>query len=404
MIPKWIHHVWPGSDPFRAEFHRFRASWFAHHPDWNFSFSRTGFGDRLSGEVRSFMDDPRYTAVVKSDVLRFELLRAYGGIYADTDMECLRPFEPLLGNDFFCGYESDGMLCPSLVGSAPEHPLTEVLVSAALERIRAAGPERANATPNEVSGPFLLTELARGRSDCRAYPASYFYPIGWWETHRLNEPTPGAYAKHWWNGATSAAGWTRRAATSGLLPAARPPGPVRYDLGGTWPRPGWVTVNLSPGADRHSDILELDAVHAPDGDVDEFLLEHTLEHVPVTRYVAFLRDLHRKLKIGGRVTVIQTDAAAVMRQWAAGTLSFRSMRSTLFTPEDRLRDNPLQAHQNMWSAEELARDFRAVGFEAHTFDGGAWRFDMSDPLYSAEVRRDHGKLIANLGVRALKRA
>src|SRR5262249_30761089 len=114
-------------------------------------------------------------------------------------------------------------------------------------------------------------------------------------------------------------------------------------------------------------------------------------------------NLHRKLKIGGSVVVVQTDADAVIRDYVAGRLSFRSMRSTLFTPEDRLRDNVLHAHQNMWSAAELVRDFRAVGFEANVFEASAWGFDMHAPLYDDDLTRDHGKPIRNLGVRATKR-
>jgi hypothetical protein len=94
----------------------------------------------------------------------------------------------------------------------------------------------------------------------------------------------------------------------------------------------------------------------------------------------------------------------VIRDYVAGRLSFRSMRSTLFTPEDRLRDNPLQQHVNMWSARELARDFEAVGFETATFDAGTWTYDMSDRFAPDDTRRDHGKPIRNLGVRAVRRS
>ena len=96
MIPKLIHHVWPGEDPFRPELHRFRQSWMQHHPDWSFRFWRTDLGDGVSGEVRALLADPRYSVVVKSDVARFELLRVHGGIYVDSDLECLRPFDDFL--------------------------------------------------------------------------------------------------------------------------------------------------------------------------------------------------------------------------------------------------------------------------------------------------------------------
>jgi predicted SAM-dependent methyltransferase len=403
MIPKLIHHVWPGQDPFRAELQPFRASFLRHHPDWTLHFWRTELGQGVSPEVQAVLDDSRYTVVVKSDIARFEILRLHGGIYVDTDVECLRPFDALLGDAFFCGRENDSMLCPSVVGCVSGHPLCELMVRSALGRLREVGPARANATPNEISGPFLLTQLAQHREDVRLYDRSFFYPIGWWETERLHEVTQGAYAKHWWNG-TTAEGWTKKQRFGEApLPHERGSEPVKYDLGGTTPRAGYVTVNLARGADRACDILDLDTVHPADGDVDEFLIEHTLEHVPVTRYVAFLKHLHRKLRPGGAVVVVQTDAEAVIRDYAAGKLSFRSMRSTLFTPEDRVQDNVLQTHHNMWSAEELARDFRAVGFEARTFAAGSWAFDMHDPLYDEDLKRDHGKPIRNLGVRATKR-
>ena len=403
MIPKLIHHVWPGEDPFRPELHRFRQSWMQHHPDWSFRFWRTDLGDGVSGEVRALLADPRYSVVVKSDVARFELLRVQGGVYVDSDLECLRPFDDFLGDAVFCGRESEHVLCPSLVGCVPGHPLAESMVRTALDRIRSLAPEHVNAHPNEVTGPMLFTELASDRDDVRIYPEPYFYPIPWWETHRLHEPTPHAYAKHWWNGASSPEGWTHNPRAGEQAPETPGAGPLKYDLGGTWPRPGYVTVNLVPGADRRCDITDLDRVHPADGEVEEFLLIHTLEHVPITKYVQFIRDLHRKLRPGGAVVVIQTDTERVIRDYAAGRLSFRTMRAPLFTPEDRVRDNPLQTHQNMWSAEELARDFRAVGFDAATFDAGSWAFDMWEPLYPGDLTADHGKPIWNLGVRATRR-
>jgi hypothetical protein len=406
MIPRVIHHVWPGRDAFRAELHHFRRSFFDHHPDWSFFFWREDLGSGVSADVGALLHDPRYTVVVKSDVARFELLRLRGGVYVDTDVECLRPFDDLLGDTFFCGRESDSALCPSVMGCRPGHPFAALAVREALRRVYEAGPDAANARPNEISGPMLLTELARGRDDVTIFDPGVFYPIGWWETDRLEEDVTGAYAKHWWNGKTSPDGWTRKRVFSraGLGRVADTAvNAIRYDLGGTYARAGYVSVPLVPGRDRECSILELDGIHPADGEVDEFLLVHTLEHVPVTRYVEFLHDMHRKLRVGGRVVVVQTDADGVIRRYASGELSFRSMRATLFTPADRIHGSALNAHQNMWSGDELARDLRAVGFAAETFDAGSWSFDMHDPLYDDDVSRDHGKAIRNLGVRATKR-
>ncbi len=180
-------------------------------------------------------------------------------------------------------------------------------------------------------------------------------------------------------------------------------GPRRYDLGGVGRgRDGRLTVNLEDECDIRHDIRDLDGFLPEDGTADEFYLCHTLEHVPVADYVRFLEDLHRKLRPGGRVIVIQSDIGEVIKLWIDGTLSFRAMRTPIFTPPAPIRDNPHNVHHNMWTAEELADDFRAVGFTAETFDAGSWPYDHLDELYPERTREHWGVAIPNLGVIATK--
>ncbi|HKI04027.1 MAG TPA: hypothetical protein VKK31_18755 [Thermoanaerobaculia bacterium] len=184
---------------------------------------------------------------------------------------------------------------------------------------------------------------------------------------------------------------------------SRQEAPLRYDLGGYKPAAnGRITVNLAGDSDIRHDIRDLDAYISEDGVADELYLSHTLEHIPVLDYGKFLRDLYRKLRVGGRVIVIQTDAGEVLRAWSAGQLSFRAMRATLFPPAAQIRQNVLHMHHNMWTAEELAKDFRAVGFIAETFDAGAWPYDQPDELLPEETRPYFGFPIRNLGVLATK--
>jgi predicted SAM-dependent methyltransferase len=179
--------------------------------------------------------------------------------------------------------------------------------------------------------------------------------------------------------------------------------PLRYDLGGYKSAAGGrISVNLAGESDIHHDIRDLDAYISEDAVVDEFYLSHTLEHIPVLDYGKFLRDLHRKLRTFGRVIVIQTDVGKVLEAWSSGQLSFRAMRTTVFTPLAPLRANVFNMHHNMWTAEELAKDFRAVGFVAETFDAGAWAYDQLDELLPEETRPYFGFPIANLGVLATK--
>jgi hypothetical protein len=177
---------------------------------------------------------------------------------------------------------------------------------------------------------------------------------------------------------------------------------LRFDLGGIGQNGPRTTVNLAGGPDLHHDFTDLDAF-CQDDSVDEFFMSHALEHVPADCYEAFLRGLLKKLKPGGAVRVIQTDIKAALQLYASGALSFRAVRTVIHTPAERVRQNPLHQHHNMWGVQELMEDFRAVGFApAESFDGGTWWFDMKDDLFPGELEKFWGVPIPNLGVSASK--
>lgn len=177
---------------------------------------------------------------------------------------------------------------------------------------------------------------------------------------------------------------------------------IKFDLGGVGSgKKGYKTVNLVASSDIKENIMDLDKF-CEDGTVDEFYLSHTVEHIPVTHYKQFLLNLKRKLKVGGHIQVVQTDAGRLIQMWVDGQISFRAMRAPIFTPASRCHDNLLQQHQSMWSAEELIKDFQSIGMTAESFDAGYWKYDLDDDLIPEETKKDFGKHIPNLGVISTK--
>jgi hypothetical protein len=176
---------------------------------------------------------------------------------------------------------------------------------------------------------------------------------------------------------------------------------MKFDLGGVGRDGPYRTVNLVGECDVLLDFLDLDAL-VPDGQADAFRLIHTLEHVPAVRFDTFLRHLRRKLRAGGSVEVVQTDAEGVIRLWHAGILSWRAMKTTIFPPVDRIAVNPLMEHRGMWSAADMAAEFAARGFAASTFDAGHWPFDLVDNLDLRAFDPYQGVPIPNLGVVAVR--
>lgn len=177
---------------------------------------------------------------------------------------------------------------------------------------------------------------------------------------------------------------------------------LKYNLGGIGKgNPEYKTVNLAEICDIHENILHLDNF-CSDNTVDEFYLSHTLEHISVLEYKNFLINMKNKLKVGGKIKVIQTDVGKLVKMWVNGEINFRAMRAPIFTPASRCDSNILQQHQSMWSQEELIKDFEAIGMKAEGFDAGNWLYDIDDDLLPEETRAYYGVPIPNLGVLAEK--
>ena len=211
MIPKIIHHVWPGADPFKEKFHNFRNSWMKNHPDWTFYFWRLdNLPENFNPEIKEFLHNENYTVTPKSDLLRFEILRLFGGIYVDTDMESLKSIEVFRDLDFFTGYENNnGTICPSLIGSIPNHEILCKTIELSLNNLKDYDVNYTNKKPNKVTGVQPFTKIVEKHLDdkkIKIFSKEYFYPVHYDEKHKLDQETPDAYTKHYWSGLDSD-GW-----------------------------------------------------------------------------------------------------------------------------------------------------------------------------------------------------
>ena len=63
-----------------------------------------------------------------SDYVRLKVLYEYGGIYLDTDMQIIKPFDDFLENDMFLGFLVNCVLSTSIIASKPQHRLIKKLL------------------------------------------------------------------------------------------------------------------------------------------------------------------------------------------------------------------------------------------------------------------------------------
>ena len=164
-IPRILHRVWVGKNPIPEIYQDYWRGWQEKHPGWEFH--------TWTDENIPPLPDPQQFALslnpaMQSDFVRYEVVRRHGGVYIDTDFECLKNLEPLLeGVDFMTGWETNGkFLAGGLFGSTPDHSLAAKLSDNIGRNIRQVASEYAEKgyyyAPHDISypsrrfaGPFL---------------------------------------------------------------------------------------------------------------------------------------------------------------------------------------------------------------------------------------------------------
>ena len=126
-IPKIIHQIWIGPKPRPW---RLMDTFRDKHPEFQYvvwteaEIAARGF---VLENTEAF-DRMGDSWAGKADILRWEILWRYGGIYQDADSICLEPFdEELLGKAAFAAYENEaerpGLISVGTMGFPPGHPL-----------------------------------------------------------------------------------------------------------------------------------------------------------------------------------------------------------------------------------------------------------------------------------------
>jgi mannosyltransferase OCH1-like enzyme len=138
-----------------------------------------------------------------ADILRWEIIYRFGGVYVDMDYECLRSLDI-----FHYSYEFYTALQPldtyfvqlgaALFGARPGHPILKHCIDTIKDDWHKKG------APTKT-GPVHFTKsfyAMAGESNSKdiAFPAGYFYPLGSRDCviNRAKWLQDGAYAVHHW--------------------------------------------------------------------------------------------------------------------------------------------------------------------------------------------------------------
>ena len=201
-IPKKIHYCWLGRNPKPQSVLDCIESWKKYCPDYEIIEWNEDNLD-ISSHLYSKQAYEAKAWAFATDYFRLWIVYTYGGIYLDTDVQVIRPLDPLLENRAFMGFESEEAIASGLgFGAEPgsEFLAENMKVYESLEYLNADG------TYNRLPAPVYTTELAKRHGltrdsgkiqhvlDLTCYPREYFAPKDYFTG--LLHRTPNTYSIH----------------------------------------------------------------------------------------------------------------------------------------------------------------------------------------------------------------
>jgi hypothetical protein len=167
-IPHVFHQIWLGDQPVPKEYQGYQRTWLRHNPGWELRVWREA---DVPPDLRRPEAAERLRAPAeRSDILRLEILWREGGVYVDTDFECLKPIGPLLeGHDFVIGLAKPGRVNNAFMASVAGSP---ILDRALVE----LSPRDFYGFSKEVAGPPFLDRMVDGAEGVTFLAPELLYP------------------------------------------------------------------------------------------------------------------------------------------------------------------------------------------------------------------------------------
>lgn len=212
MIPKKIHYCWFGGKSLPEDARKCIASWRKYFPDYEIiEWNETNFDVNAIPYTQEAYNVGKYAFV--SDYARFKVLYEYGGLYFDTDVEVIKPFDDIIEAGPFMGFEinptknSQGYIAPGLgLGAETKMDLYKNILKyySTLNFIKKDGSFNitdavVNITTREIyKYPIIRIENGIMKiADNNIYPAEYFNPLQ--DSTGKLFITPNTHSIHWYS-------------------------------------------------------------------------------------------------------------------------------------------------------------------------------------------------------------
>jgi mannosyltransferase OCH1-like enzyme len=198
-IPKIIHQIWLGGS-FPAKYKQLQQTWIQHHPDWQYKLWTEE--DLISFNLKNQQAfDKAKNYGEKANIWRYEILDRFGGLYVDTDYECLKPFDEFMDKYTFfagmCSLDRFALIGNALIACTAYHPI----ISSCVKNMNKLTWKKPKNHQFYRNGIFFFERVVYEESQKMSQedlsrmiflPPSVFYPGSKLDLH----PEPWSYAIH----------------------------------------------------------------------------------------------------------------------------------------------------------------------------------------------------------------
>lgn len=183
MIPKIIHQMWIGN---KEPPDKMMNTWKSKHPEYEYILWNENEIKNRNMIFRSSDKINKISSICgKVDIMRWEILFEYGGIFIDADSMCIEPLDELIENSVnmngFASFENEncrkGLVSNGTVGFAKNHHLCNNIIEHILND-EMTDHYMMNYSDWYSVGPVLLTRIltAFEHNDFHIFPSYYFLP------------------------------------------------------------------------------------------------------------------------------------------------------------------------------------------------------------------------------------
>lgn len=166
IIPKVFHRIWLGGKPMPEDFVRWGQTWLDFHPGWTM---KTWTEAEIQGFYNFHLLERCSSLAQQADIVRYEALFREGGVYIDTDMECVRNIESLLEEvSFFACWQKAGIVSNAIFGGVDGH--------VALHDLFEKSPTDFRSEPWNAMGPPFFTKIVLNCDSAKIFPRETFIP------------------------------------------------------------------------------------------------------------------------------------------------------------------------------------------------------------------------------------